>query len=104
MKRNVTTSATLGFLLLVSWLTFVNAAEIRVISSNALKTTLQELAPAFEKATEHKLIFTWGAAVPLKAQIEKGESFDLAVLTGSAIDDLIKQGKLVAATRTNLAS
>jgi molybdate transport system substrate-binding protein len=103
MKRNVTTSAVLGFLL-VSWLTSVNAAEIRVMSSNALKTSLQELTPAFEKATEHKLILTWGAAVPLKAQIEKGEAFDLAVLTGSAIDDLIKQGRLVAATRTNLAS
>src|SRR5262249_8803120 len=42
--------------------------------------------------------------VPLKAQIEKGEPFDLAVLTAAGIDDLIKQGKLVAATRTNVAT
>ena len=80
------------------------AAEIKVISSNALKTTLEQLAPAFEKATEHKLAFTWGAAVPLKAEIEKGATFDLAVLTTAAIDDLIRQGKLVGATRATLAT
>jgi len=104
MKRNVITTTALGLVLIVCSFARGDAAEIKVISSNALKTVLQELAPAFEKATEHKLVFTWGAAVPLKAQIEKGEAFDVTVLTTAAIDDLINQGKLVAATRTNLAS
>ncbi len=80
------------------------AAEIKVISSNGLKSTLEQLAPAFEKATAHRLAFVWGAAVPLKAEIEKGAAFDLAVLTAAAIDDLIGQGKLVAATRAALAN
>ena len=79
------------------------AAEIKVISSNGLKSTLEQLAPAFEKATAHKVAFVWGAAVPLKAEIEKGATFDLAVLTAAGIDDLIRQGKLVAATRAALA-
>ena len=104
MKRHVMSAAAVGFGMMISSLLSANAAEIKVISSNALKTVLGELAPAFEKATEHKLVFTWGAAVPLKAQIEKGEAFDLAVLTVAGIDDLIKQGKLVGATRTNLAN
>jgi molybdate transport system substrate-binding protein len=103
MKRYVLAAAA-GFGMIVSSLSAGNAAEIKIISSNALKTVLQELAPAFEKATEHKLVFTWGAAAPLKAQIERGEAFDLAVLTAAGIDDLIKQGKLVAATRANLAT
>jgi molybdate transport system substrate-binding protein len=104
MKRYVLTAAAVGFSMIASSLSAANAAEIKVISSNALKTVLQELAPAFEKATEHKLVFTWGAAVPLKAQIEQGEAFDLAVLTTAGIDDLIKQGKLLPATRANLAT
>jgi molybdate transport system substrate-binding protein len=79
------------------------AAEIRVTSSNALKTSLEVLAPGFEKETGHKLVFTWGAGAPLKVAIEKGASFDVAVLTTAAIDDLIKQGKLVGATRVVLA-
>ena len=80
-----------------------NAAEIKVVSSNAIKSALEELAPAFEKSSEHKLVFHWGAAVPLKAEIEKGAAFDLAVLTAAVTDDLIRQGKLVAASRTDIA-
>ena len=104
MTRHSTTAAAVGFAILLGAGISASAAEIKVISSNALKTTLEALAPQFEKATEHKLVFVWGAAVPLKAQIEKGETFDLAVLTIAGIDDLIKQGKLVGGTRVNLAS
>src|SRR5579871_5802445 len=80
------------------------AAEVTVICSNALKTTLGELAPAFEKATEHKLAITYGATVPLKAGIEKGTAFDVTMLTADAIDDLVRQGRLMAATRATLAT
>jgi molybdate transport system substrate-binding protein len=79
------------------------AAEITLMSSNALKSALGELAPQFETTTGHKLVFVWGAAVPLKARIEKGEVFDSTILNTPGIDDLIKQGKLDAATRTPLA-
>jgi molybdate transport system substrate-binding protein len=104
MNETRLTAAVVGLTMMLSAHVPAGAAEIKVISSNALKTTLEQLAPAFEKATEHKLAFTWGAAVPLKADIEKGATFDLAVLTTTAIDDLIRQGKLVAATRAALAN
>jgi molybdate transport system substrate-binding protein len=39
----------------------------------------------------------------LKAEIEKGATFDLAMLSDAAVDDLIKQGKLVGATRSVIA-
>jgi len=103
MKETKLTAAAVGLTMMLAHVP-AGAAEITVISSNALKTTLEQLAPAFEKATEHKLAFTWGAAVPLKAEIEKGVTFDLAVLTTAAIDDLVRQGKLVAATRAALAN
>jgi ABC-type molybdate transport system substrate-binding protein len=35
----------------------------------------------------------------LRRQIEQGKTFDLAVITRPAIDDLVKQGKVVAETR-----
>jgi molybdate transport system substrate-binding protein len=102
MKEPALIAAALAFALLTP-AGSASAAEIKVLSSNALKTTLEELAPAFEKATGHKLAIQWGAAVPLKAEIEKGATFDVAILTVSGIDDLIKQGKLVAGTRAKLA-
>jgi molybdate transport system substrate-binding protein len=104
MKQTMLTAAAVGFTMILAANVPASAAEIKVISSNALKTTLEQLAPAFEKTTEHKLAFTWGAAVPLKAEIENGATFELAVLTSAAIDDLIRQGKLVAATRAALAN
>jgi len=79
-----------------------NAAEIKVLSSNALKSALEEIAPQFEKASGHKLMLVWGAAVPLRAQIEKGEVFDATILNTPGIDALVLQGKLDSATRTPL--
>src|SRR5712672_1305678 len=69
-----------------------SAAEIKVLATNSMKTTLQELGPQFEKATEHKLTFVFNAAVPLKAEIEKGMAFDVAILSAPLTDDLVKQG------------
>lgn len=76
-------------------------AEIKLLSTNALKTVLEDLGPQFEKATENKLAITFGTAANLKGEIEKGAAVDVAILTDAGVDDLIKQGKL--ASRTALA-
>jgi molybdate transport system substrate-binding protein len=70
------------------------AAEIRLLSTNAAKTVLEELGPQFEKTTANKVVITWGTAAALKVQIEKGAAVDLALLTDGGVDDLVKQGKL----------
>jgi molybdate transport system substrate-binding protein len=78
-----------------------HAVEINVLSTNALKTVLEELGPKFEESSGQKLTITWGTTAQLKTQIEGGAAFDAAVVTDAVADDLIKQGKL--ATRTALA-
>jgi len=104
MKQNTMTAAALGCAMMLAATISAGADEIKVISSNALKTVLEQLAPQFEKATSHKLVVTGGATIPLKADIEKGATFDLAILAAAAIDDLIKQGKLIGATRAVVAN
>jgi len=80
------------------------AAEIRVLSTVALKAALdEELLPQFERSAENKVIIKYDAAAALKKQIDGGEAFDVAILTPALIDDLIKQNKLEAGSRTNLA-
>ena len=74
------------------------ADEISVISSNALKPVLERVAPEFQAATGDRLAFTWG-----QAEILKGTSFDVALLTAAVIDRLIMQGRLMGATRTAVA-
>lgn len=65
------------------------AAEIKVLASTAVKTTLEELAPQFEKATGNKVDITFGPAAALKAKIDDGAAFDVAVLTVPVTDSLV---------------
>jgi molybdate transport system substrate-binding protein len=80
-----------------------SAAEIKVLVSNALKSTMEELAPQFEKASAHRLVITFGAAAEIKTSIEKGAAVDVAILTTAVTDDLVKEGKLTAAGRADIA-
>jgi molybdate transport system substrate-binding protein len=80
-----------------------DAAEIKALVSNALKSTMEEAVPQFEKESGHKLAITFGAAAELKASIEKGTPVDIAILTTATTDDLVKEGKLVAAGRVDIA-
>ena len=81
----------------------IRAAEIKVLASNGVKAALEELAPAFERATGNKLKIEFGLAAVLKRQIEGGEAFDFAILTTAGIDDLAKHGKVDGRTRANVA-
>jgi len=105
--RSVHVVVRLGLIALVAAAaaTVVSAhtAEIKVLSTIGVKSAVEELAPYFERRTGHRLAITFGVANVLKRQIEAGEAFDVAIMTAAVADDLIKQGKLVASTRTNIA-
>ena len=102
MKRSGMAAAAAGIALMLT-AGGASAAEITLLCSNALKSVLEELGPQFEKASGHKLKIEYGSTGPLKAQIEKGQAFDVAILGVDATDDLIKRGKLAAGTRTDIA-
>ena len=78
------------------------AAEIKVLASTAVKTTLQELTPQFEKATGNKVDITFAPAAALKVKIEEGEAFDVAILAAPITDSLAGSGKVDTA-RTTIA-
>jgi molybdate transport system substrate-binding protein len=99
----MSTAVRLGVFLVCASGTLAHAADIKVLSTIGVRSMVEELAPQFEQQTGHKLVITYGIANVLKKQIEAGEPFDLAIMTAAVADDLIKQGKLVAATRTNVA-
>lgn len=83
--------------------TFAQGERITVLSSNGFRAVIQELAPQFEKATGNQIAISFSVAAELKKRIDAGESFDLAILTPSLMDDLIKQGTVVRESRTALA-
>ena len=90
--------------LLVPQAAGAQSKELKVFGSRVTKVILGELGPQFEKATGFKPVVTADVAQVMKRRIEGGEPFDLAVLVDFQIDDLIKSGKLVADSRTDIMS
>jgi molybdate transport system substrate-binding protein len=99
MKQACLIAAAMTAVLLNS--TASRADEIRVLSSVGIKAVVDELAPQFEKTTKHKVTTVFGLAGALKTQIEKGEPFDVAILTPPLLDDLIAKGLVPA--KSNVA-
>ncbi|TGE01754.1 extracellular solute-binding protein [Methylobacterium nonmethylotrophicum] len=85
-----------------------SAAEVRVVSSGGFAAAYRALAPEFERRTGHTLVTEWGPSMghtpqAVPARLERGEPIDVVVMVGYALDDLIKQGKVQADSRTPLA-
>jgi molybdate transport system substrate-binding protein len=75
---------------------------LRVLSSNGMKGSMEELQPQSEKAIGRSVAIEFGSTASLKKRIEMGEAFDVTIITTEAIDDLIKQGKLTGASRVDV--
>jgi molybdate transport system substrate-binding protein len=70
------------------------AAEVKVFTSVALKSVLDELAPAYEKASGNKVTIMYGLAADMKKRVLAGEIADVIILTRAMMEDLQKQEKL----------
>jgi molybdate transport system substrate-binding protein len=79
-----------------------NAADIRVLSSNAIKEAYLELVPQFEQASGHRVATTWAPTVEIMQRMAAGETFDLVIMAAEGIHKLTQDGKLVAGTRVDL--
>ena len=74
-----------------------------VLSSNATRAALQQLAPAMEHATGRAVQFRFANSADLRTRIEQGERFDVAVLTAAAIETLTANGRLARDSRADVA-
>jgi molybdate transport system substrate-binding protein len=79
-----------------------DAAEINAFISTAIKAATDELLPPFERATGHTIRASYAPSGALIPRFDRGEPVDLFLTDSTAIDELIKRGKVVA-DRTNLA-
>ena len=78
-------------------------AEIKVLSSIATREAYNELVPQFERASGDKVITTWAGTVDIVKRMAAGEVHDLVVISSTELDELIKQGRLAAGSRVDLA-
>jgi molybdate transport system substrate-binding protein len=79
-----------------------SAAEMTLFCTQALRTSLLELAPRFEKATGHKVNLVVAPSGQLVKKVQAGEIADLLIANASNIDALIKDKK-VSGDRIDIA-
>jgi molybdate transport system substrate-binding protein len=77
--------------------------DIKVLSTTAMKTVFEELAPAFERATGNRLAVTLGPSLRLEKQLGEGEAADVAIVSASGVADLIGRGRVVAGSAVEIA-
>jgi molybdate transport system substrate-binding protein len=78
-------------------------SEIKVLATTAMKTSLDELAPEFERATGNKLTFSFGPSARIAKMVADGEETDVAIVTDQGLKDLTQQGKLVPGSGADIA-
>jgi molybdate transport system substrate-binding protein len=82
----------------------VNAAEIKVLTSVALTTALNELASKFEQATGNKLNIGYSLIADIRKRILEGETADVIILSRPVMDELQKQDKFGPGGIVNVAT
>ena len=71
------------------------AAEIVVLTNMGVVSAVRDLAPAFERASGHKVIISFELGNAMMQKINSNAPADVVTQTPDVIDDLIKQGKVV---------
>src|SRR3954468_17171551 len=71
------------------------AAEINAFVSTAIKAATDELLPPFERANGHTIRASYAPSGALIPRFERGEPVDVFLTDAPALDQLIKQGKIV---------
>ena len=67
------------------------AAELKVLSAGAMRGALEELAPAFESASGHKLKIEYATAGVVEQKVAAGDEIDVAILTKPRVDKLVRE-------------
>ena len=86
----------------------VRADQITVLTSGGFAAPLHDLAPQIERSAKVSVVLTEGATVAngpesIPARLERGDRVDVVVMAASALDDLIKAGRIRPGSRVDLA-
>jgi molybdate transport system substrate-binding protein len=80
------------------------AAEVKVLCADALRPAVQELGPAFEKSSGHKLSIQYDTTENIEKKVAAEDQIDVAILTKPQVDKLVRVAKLVGGSTATLAS
>src|SRR3979490_2244381 len=87
-------TVTAGFAIALAVPAASDAAEIKVLTTRAMNHVLTELAGAFQRTSEHKVVLILAVPNEIRSRIVSGEIVDVAMSGGPVIEDLVQQGKI----------
>ncbi len=79
------------------------AAELKVLSTEAMRPVLQELVPAFETATKHKLVIAYTTDGDVEQKVAADDTIDVAILAKPGSDKLVAKARIVGGSTQVLA-
>ena len=88
---------------LLSLTGMAGAADIRVLSVDAVEPAVRSLAADFAKESGHQVIFTIGSPAVVAQKIKDGEVFDAVIVSEPAMDLLDGNGMVNPESRVRLA-
>src|SRR6266851_444948 len=85
-----------------------SAADVHVMISAGFYGVYADLAPAFERASGHRVVTTRGPSIgdspeAIPTRLARGETADVVILDGGAADELAKRGMVRAGSKVELA-
>ncbi|OZI37619.1 molybdenum ABC transporter substrate-binding protein [Bordetella genomosp. 10] len=86
----------------------VHAAEVSVVTSGGFTAAYKILGPQWAKSSGNTLKTQLGPSMgksdeAIPNRLARGEKIDVVIMVGYALDDLIKQGKVIPGSRVDLA-
>jgi molybdate transport system substrate-binding protein len=85
-----------------------NAPSLKVMISGGFRAAYEELVPEFERKTGHTIVTAYGASMgnapnAIPNRLQSGESADVVILASSALEELVKNHKVIPGSRVDLA-
>lgn len=80
-----------------------HAAEIKLLGPVAMRGLFADLVPQFEKSSGHKVTVDLATIGVITDRVIKGEAADVAIVSGAQNEELLKQRKLLAGSRAEVA-
>jgi molybdate transport system substrate-binding protein len=81
----------------------VHAAELTVLSPQAMKPALNDLIPQFERSSGNQVTISYSSTSALVTEIQNGKMADLAILDPKQIEQLRDDGKIIEDSITPIA-
>jgi molybdate transport system substrate-binding protein len=106
MKRSKLLSGLFAAALLLP--SAASAADVHVMISAGFFKVYSELAPAFERASGHRLVTVRGPSMgdspeSIPTRLSRGEAADVVIMDGEAAEGLVKRGTARAGSKVELA-